>query len=41
MLVEKFSLVLEVLKSFTSTDGSPIVVNTARFVPVTLPRRTK
>ena len=40
MLAEKFFLVLEMLKSF-STDGSPIVVSTARFVPVTLPRRTK
>jgi hypothetical protein len=41
MLAEKFFLVLEMLKSFTSTDGSPIVVSTAQFVPVTLPRRTK
>jgi hypothetical protein len=42
MLAEKFFLVLETLKSHAPTDGSPIVVSTARFVPVTPPppRRT-
>ena len=39
MLAEKFFLVLETLKSHAPTDGSPIVVSTARFVPVTLPPR--
>jgi hypothetical protein len=28
-------------QELTSTDGSPIVVSTAQFVPVTLPLRTK
>jgi hypothetical protein len=38
MLAEKFFLVLEMLKSF-STDGSPIVVSTARHIPIKLPPR--
>ncbi len=37
MLAEKFFLVLEMLKSFASADGSPIVVSTARHIPITLP----
>ncbi|SIO66931.1 hypothetical protein SAMN05443247_11543 [Bradyrhizobium erythrophlei] len=41
MLAEKFFLVLETLKSLAATDSSPIVVSTARFVPVTLPPRSK
>ena len=41
MLAEKFFLVLETLKSHTATDGSLIVVSTARFVPATLPPRGK
>jgi hypothetical protein len=38
MLAEKFFLVLEMLKSFAS-DGSPIVVSTARHIPIKLPPR--
>jgi hypothetical protein len=37
MLAEKFFLVLEMLKSFGSRDGSPIVVSTARHIPIKLP----
>jgi hypothetical protein len=36
MLAEKFFLVLEMLKSVAS-DGSPIVVSTARHIPIKLP----
>ena len=36
MLAEKFFLVLEMLKSFAS-DGSPIVVSTAKHIPIKLP----
>ncbi len=39
MLAEKFFLVLEMLKGFASTDGSPIVVSTARHIPIKLPPR--
>jgi hypothetical protein len=41
MLAEKFFLVLEMLKSFASTDGSPIVVSSARHVPIELPPRPR
>jgi hypothetical protein len=36
MLAEKFFLVLEMLKSYAS-DGSPIVVSTAKHIPIKLP----
>jgi hypothetical protein len=38
MLAEKFFLVLETLKSIAS-DGSPVVVSTARHIPIKLPPR--
>jgi hypothetical protein len=38
MLAEKFFLDLETLKSFAS-DGSPVVVSTARHIPIKLPPR--
>jgi hypothetical protein len=39
MLAEKFLLLLETLKSqsLNHRDGSPVVVSTARHVPVHLP----
>jgi hypothetical protein len=40
-MLAEFFLVLETLKSHAPTDGSQIVVSTARFVPVTLPPRSK
>jgi hypothetical protein len=39
MLAEKFFLVLEMLKSFAPTDGSVMVVSTARHIPIKLPPR--
>ncbi|SDS25702.1 hypothetical protein SAMN05444158_1495 [Bradyrhizobium canariense] len=37
MLAEKFFLFLETLRSQNHPDGSPIVVSTARHVPIRLP----
>jgi hypothetical protein len=37
MLAEKFFLLLETLKSRSSSDGSPRVVSTSPHIPIKLP----